>query len=179
MVQSDKFFVIFRIADFNVSNSRTFFDHFPPCRNSLAGCSLAFRQDICLNGHRGLPRLKFLPMKFSILQKSWLNSPVLHDHCRIHFSVELVFVFFFSEDIETLFVLVKLMIADQLILWDLRLKVFRCVKISWHRWDTCFIFLPERAKVIFSVSIIKPGNSICFKGRRTDFLRLITKTQVL
>ena len=38
-----------------------FFDHFPPCRNSLAGCSLAFRQDICLNGHRRLPLLNFSP----------------------------------------------------------------------------------------------------------------------
>ena len=56
-------------------------------------------------------------------------------------------------------------------------KIYSCVKISWHCWDSSFNFCSERTKVIFSVSVTKPTNSICFTGWRTDFSSLITKSK--
>ena len=96
---------------------------------------------------------------------------------RSLFSVELIFIP--VEDVETRFVLVKwfghLMTAGQLTLWDLTLKFLVAWKLSWHHWDICFNFFSEGAKVMFSVSINKIINAICFTGWWTDFLRLITK----
>ena len=154
---------------------------FPLCRNFLAVCPRHFVEASVWMTIWGSRSWNFLPLqsfKFFIHQRSSsLDKLLSHDHFRIPFSVELIFVF--AEDIETRFLLAKrfgqLMAAGQLTLWDLGLKFLAAWKSPEIVETHALIFSLMERKVVFFVSIVKPRNSICFTGWRTDFSRLIIK----
>ena len=136
MVKYEKFFVEARIAYFNASNSRTFmwksfssFDHFPPLETTLQyapGLLLTYLSEWAYGVLVAEFSSHYKVSNFSSTKKvpPWINSPVLHDHCRTPFSVKLIFAP--VKDIEIRHVLVKwtgqLMTTGQLTLWDLKLK---------------------------------------------------------
>ena len=108
----------------------------------------------------------------------WLNSPVSNDHCRTLFSVELIVAL--VDDIETGFVRAWTVDENRSINFvRLKTEVFGRVKICWHCWDTCFNFVSERAKVMFSVSYSNPRNSYLFHRMKDWFFEVDHKIQML
>ena len=189
MVKSDKYFVEVRIVNFNASNSWTFmwkyfffYDHFHFVETSLQYAPVILSRHLS-EWPYGVPAAGFSShCKVSSFPSTkgvppWINYSLSHDHFRIPFSVELIFVF--AEDIETRFLLAKrlgqLMAAGQLTLWDLGLKFLAAWKSPEIVETHALIFSLMERKVVFFVSIVKPRNSICFTGWRTDFSRLIIK----
>ena len=178
-----------RIVNFNASNSWAFmwksffsYDHFHFAETSLQYAPVIlsrhlseFSYGVPVAGFSSHCKVSSFPSTKGVLP--WINSSVSHDHFRIPFSVELIFVFI--EDIETKFLLAKrlgqLMAAGQLTLWGLGLKFLVAWKSPEIVETHALIFSLIQRKVFFFVSIVKPRNSICFTGWRTDFLRLIIK----
>ena len=170
MVKSDKYFVEVRIVNFNASNSWTFmwkyfffYDHFHFVETSLQYAPVILSRHLS-EWPYGVPaaglsshcKVSSFPSTKGVLP--WINYSLSHDHFRIPFSVELIFVF--AEDIETRFLLAKrlgqLMAAGQLTLWDLGLKFLTAWK-SPEIVDThALIFLWWSEKLFSSYLLLSP-----------------------